>query len=501
MSPPQRIDATVIFVLRCSVTSILAVFLAATSVAAQICAYVVNACGEDSICAADSAGTISVINTDDNRVHRTIGISGIGEDVGFDSSRQQIFVAQITVPGTVAVVDVATLSLASVIEVERTGVRAVAFAAEFNKVLVGPDFGLGQGDARPRVVAVDAVSLAVEAVSDPMGNIFDIVLTEDDSLAFLAVSSSNPQFQGIVEMDVATLGVRRSIPVPGPGGRLLGLGLQPGGRTLFAGRDLSSLVLRFDTETGLWADLPIDIQAQPVSFVFSKDGSRAYVTASCSSERWPLCNDSGNGFVRTIDTATLSLVGPGIEVGRLPGAPALTPDGARLYVPNALSHTISVIDLATESIIATIPVDHYPRAVAIEAINDGCAPRVTAPSATPAETPPASASPARTPMMTPTSIAIVSLTPTRTNTSTRTATPATMTSPTTKPCIGACGGSAAVTVDAIVRMVSIALGSRSVGDCLLGDANRDGRITVEEILVAVSNALYGCGVPRPTKPA
>jgi hypothetical protein len=42
--------------------------------------------------------------------------------------------------------------------------------------------------------------------------------------------------------------------------------------------------------------------------------------------------------------------------------------------------------------------------------------------------------------------------------------------------------------------VNIALGNTSVAACRPGDANADGKITVDEILAAVDNALNGCGV-------
>jgi hypothetical protein len=43
-------------------------------------------------------------------------------------------------------------------------------------------------------------------------------------------------------------------------------------------------------------------------------------------------------------------------------------------------------------------------------------------------------------------------------------------------------------------LVNIALGNTSVAACRPGDANADGKITVDEILAAVHNALNGCGV-------
>jgi hypothetical protein len=41
-------------------------------------------------------------------------------------------------------------------------------------------------------------------------------------------------------------------------------------------------------------------------------------------------------------------------------------------------------------------------------------------------------------------------------------------------------------------MVNIALGNTPVANCLAGDANADGEITINEILGAVNNALSGC---------
>ncbi|MFI5399240.1 MAG: choice-of-anchor Q domain-containing protein [Candidatus Binatia bacterium] len=89
-----------------------------------------------------------------------------------------------------------------------------------------------------------------------------------------------------------------------------------------------------------------------------------------------------------------------------------------------------------------------------------------------------------TPTATPTS------TPTATPTATHTATP----TPTASPisCVGDCNRAGSVTVDEILTMVNIALGNSPISDCLPGDANNDGQITVDEILTAVNNALNGC---------
>ncbi len=60
------------------------------------------------------------------------------------------------------------------------------------------------------------------------------------------------------------------------------------------------------------------------------------------------------------------------------------------------------------------------------------------------------------------------------------------------PCPGDCSKNGTVTVDEILTMVHIALGNADLSTCLVGDANHDSRITIDDILVAVLKALHGC---------
>ncbi len=62
----------------------------------------------------------------------------------------------------------------------------------------------------------------------------------------------------------------------------------------------------------------------------------------------------------------------------------------------------------------------------------------------------------------------------------------------TSRCVGDCNGSGDVTVDEIVRGVSIGLGIAEVGGCTAMDRNGDRLVTVDEIIAAVANALGGC---------
>jgi YVTN family beta-propeller protein len=68
--------------------------------------------------------------------------------------------------------------------------------------------------------------------------------------------------------------------------------------------------------------------------------------------------------VSVIDTATNTVVAT-VVVGNNPDAVAITPDGDFAYVANFGSNTVSVIDTATNTVAATVPVGLGPDAVAI----------------------------------------------------------------------------------------------------------------------------------------
>jgi hypothetical protein len=59
-------------------------------------------------------------------------------------------------------------------------------------------------------------------------------------------------------------------------------------------------------------------------------------------------------------------------------------------------------------------------------------------------------------------------------------------------CVGNCNSDHAVTVNEIITMVNIALGSADISTCTAGDANADDTITINEIIAAVNDALTAC---------
>jgi YVTN family beta-propeller protein len=68
--------------------------------------------------------------------------------------------------------------------------------------------------------------------------------------------------------------------------------------------------------------------------------------------------------VSVIDTATNTVTAT-VPVGNFPNGVAVTPDGARVYVANVLDDTVSVIDTATNTVTATVTVGMFPWGVAV----------------------------------------------------------------------------------------------------------------------------------------
>ena len=96
--------------------------------------------------------------------------------------------------------------------------------------------------------------------------------------------------------------------------------------------------------------LPAHAQASPAPAVCTN--VLAYVTN----------NNSNN--VSVIDTATNTVVAT-VAVGTQPFGVAVNPAGTRAYVTNNNSNNVSVIDTATNTVIATVAVGNNPNGVAV----------------------------------------------------------------------------------------------------------------------------------------
>ena len=86
-------------------------------------------------------------------------------------------------------------------------------------------------------------------------------------------------------------------------------------------------------------------------------------TATSQAQTRAYVTNQLDNTVSVIDTATNTVLAT-IPVGAVPVGVAITPDGTRAYVTNAGDNTVLVIDTATNTVVASIPAAN-PQEVAI----------------------------------------------------------------------------------------------------------------------------------------
>ena len=153
------------------------------------------------------------------------------------------------------------------------------------------------------------------------------------------------------------------------GDRPLGLAASPDDRLLLVSNDGQSTqsLMVVDRQTGAVRQT-ISYQTPEALFVglaFSPDGTHAYASAG------------GNNKIRVYDVADPHLTeGASIPLPTSPGADgkpanpypaglAVAPDGSSLYVADDLGDALSVVDLASGSVRASVPVGHNPYTVVL----------------------------------------------------------------------------------------------------------------------------------------
>jgi hypothetical protein len=167
---------------------------------------------------------------------------------------------------------------------------------------------------------------------------------------------------------------------------------------------------------------------------------------------------------------------PGIR-GRLVGAspPATTPTGSPSAAPTATATPTSGATAATPP----------SRTATASPTSTGL---VHTPTPTASVAPPTSTATPPLPTTAPSATASAAATePSRTATAVATDTA------TLRPCPGDCNRDGAVSVDELVLAVNLALGSQPAGRCPAADGDGDLQVTVAELIAAVNRALGGCG--------
>jgi YVTN family beta-propeller protein len=308
-------------------------------------AYVVNA--ENS--------TISVIATDRNQVVATIPVGAgpvaVAVAVTPDGTRAYVINGDAI---SVSVIDTVTNSVLTTFPlVNAILLRAVAISPDGTRVYVAhmqntPPIGVLSTTA-PLVGVLSTIDTVTNQVmfTIPVGNSYDMVISPDGTRVYLA-----DFYAGLVVVDTVKKLVIEKLSL----GPVLGIAITPNGTQLYLTPDSSrnnGTIVVNTTTNQVKTFIPV-----PSNFIdsvaVSPDGKRAYVASY-----------NPKSVVTVIDTAT-DLVLAHIPIDSLPTlfGVAVSVDGTKAYVTDGVQ-TVVVIDTATNKVMGdSIPVGSGPIAIA-----------------------------------------------------------------------------------------------------------------------------------------
>jgi len=303
---------------------ILLLFLTPMRAEAVPFAYVINRNSND----------VSVINTATNTVIATIPVGALPQGIAVTPDGSEVYVSHADAQA-VFIIDTLT----------NTVVDIVGLPNRSQEVEITPD-GMKAYVVVQDGNAVAVINTATRTVTNVIGGFnspHGIGITPDGTKAY--VTNFGPSHSGttVSVIDISTNTIIATIPVgQGP----IGVAVTPDGTKVYVANNVTSTVSVINTATNtVIATLPtvgglIDVEITP-------DGTEAFVT--------------GGPSTTIIDTATDTVISS-FPLGAVKFA--FTSDGTKIYAPKPL-FDVSVIDVASGTSIATIPVGENPVDVAI----------------------------------------------------------------------------------------------------------------------------------------
>lgn len=208
------------------------------------------------------------------------------------------------------------------------------------------------------------------------GSMAGIAVAPDGKTVWVTLAKSK-LLEGKVAAD-GTLSWGRTIDVPAVdaprGGRLAvsypcGVAVSADGKWALVCQSMGNALAEVDLESAKQVSV-VPVGNAPWGVVFSADGKRAYVSNWGGRRARPgektgdsagtaiVVDEHGvasSGTVGVVDVERSKMIAE-IPVGLHPGAMALSPDGRKLYVANANSDSVSVIDTTADAVVGTINV-------------------------------------------------------------------------------------------------------------------------------------------------
>ncbi len=303
-----------------------------------------------------NSDTVSVIETATNAVIATvIDVGPVPIGIAITGDNSKIYVANFGTPSapgkTVSVIDAATNEEIDEVDVEPNPI-AVLIAPDNSRVYVANADTITVIDV-PRDIVINKIFVRG-------GGPTNIAIAPDGSKVYLASSGRD-------RVSVIDVSVDRIIATINVGSKPSSMAITPDGSNLYVTNFSDDTVSVISTSTNTVIDI-VDLECMndtgavpcsPLSIAMTPNGAKAYVA-----------NFSGN-TVSVIDVSTNSVITNITDVGPEPSFIATTPDGTRAYVTNVGNDnqtggsTISVIDTSTDTVITTVPVGLRPVDIAI----------------------------------------------------------------------------------------------------------------------------------------
>jgi YVTN family beta-propeller protein len=191
----------------------------------------------------------------------------------------------------------------------------------------------------------------------PLGDLpMNAVLSPDGHT--LLVSNDGAGIQSLQVVSAASRMVLQTIPYTAPSSVFIGLAYSPDGNYAYASGGGSDVVHTYAVKQGglLTAngDITIGTTAQnpfPTGLSISPDGKTLYVANNLANT------------VAIVDIATKTVTAT-VPVGGYPYTTLVSKDGKTVYASNWGDGTISVIDTKTQAVVSTIAVGNHPNAMA-----------------------------------------------------------------------------------------------------------------------------------------
>jgi YVTN family beta-propeller protein len=142
-----------------------------------------------------------------------------------------------------------------------------------------------------------------------------------------------------------------------------GVATTPDGTHAYVANEFNNTVSVIDTaDNTVVATIPVG--QDPNGVAITPNGTRPSEDDDRRHHTLAYVTNAVDNTVSVIDTASNAVVAT-ISVGAVPQGVAITPDGTLAYVTNAHDNTVSAIDTDNNTVVATIPVGQGPDGVAI----------------------------------------------------------------------------------------------------------------------------------------